>query len=164
MSARTRANSIKPLTIVPPASILNSRIVVFCTFSVLSGDRGVGMVRQSRAGNRWNLGHRARNRCCFLASEGPSGGRRTARTKGRLRSHLIRRCRQRRHFRQDGRFPGADVKAMIEKTVEAFGGLDCAFNNAGTEGQWVPIVEQTEEDWDTDHRHQFKRHLALPEI
>ena len=42
----------------------------------------------------------------------------------------------------------SDVKAVVEKTVEAFGGLDYAFNNAGTEGNWVPIVEQSEEDWD----------------
>jgi NAD(P)-dependent dehydrogenase (short-subunit alcohol dehydrogenase family) len=42
----------------------------------------------------------------------------------------------------------ADVKVVVEKTAEAFGGLDYAFNNAGTEGNWVPIVEQSEEDWD----------------
>ncbi len=42
----------------------------------------------------------------------------------------------------------ADVKALVEKTVETFGGLDYAFNNAGIEGNWVPIVEQTEEEWD----------------
>jgi NAD(P)-dependent dehydrogenase (short-subunit alcohol dehydrogenase family) len=42
----------------------------------------------------------------------------------------------------------SDVKAVVEKTVKAFGGLDYAFNNAGTEGNWVPIVEQSEEDWD----------------
>jgi NAD(P)-dependent dehydrogenase (short-subunit alcohol dehydrogenase family) len=41
-----------------------------------------------------------------------------------------------------------DVRALIEKTVTAFGGLDCAFNNAGVEGKWIPIVEQAEEDWD----------------
>jgi NAD(P)-dependent dehydrogenase (short-subunit alcohol dehydrogenase family) len=42
----------------------------------------------------------------------------------------------------------AEVKSLVEKTVAAFGGLDCAFNNAGIEGAWIPIVEQTEEDWD----------------
>ena len=42
----------------------------------------------------------------------------------------------------------SQVKGAVEKTVEAFGGLDYAFNNAGTEGNWVPIVEQTEEEWD----------------
>jgi NAD(P)-dependent dehydrogenase (short-subunit alcohol dehydrogenase family) len=42
----------------------------------------------------------------------------------------------------------SDVELLIQRTVEAFGGLDYAFNNAGTEGNWVPIVAQTEEDWD----------------
>ena len=42
----------------------------------------------------------------------------------------------------------SDVESLIEKTVAAFGGLDCAFNNAGIEGNWAPITEQTEEDWD----------------
>jgi NAD(P)-dependent dehydrogenase (short-subunit alcohol dehydrogenase family) len=42
----------------------------------------------------------------------------------------------------------SDVKALIEKTVAGFGGLDCAFNNAGVEGSWSPIVEQAEADWD----------------
>lgn len=42
----------------------------------------------------------------------------------------------------------SQVKGAVEKTVAAFGGLDYAFNNAGTEGNWVPIVEQTEEEWD----------------
>jgi NAD(P)-dependent dehydrogenase (short-subunit alcohol dehydrogenase family) len=42
----------------------------------------------------------------------------------------------------------ADVQSMVQKTVEKFGRLDVAFNNAGIEGNWVPIVEQAEEDWD----------------
>lgn len=42
----------------------------------------------------------------------------------------------------------ADVESMVQKTVENFGRLDVAFNNAGIEGNWVPIVEQAEEDWD----------------
>jgi NAD(P)-dependent dehydrogenase (short-subunit alcohol dehydrogenase family) len=42
----------------------------------------------------------------------------------------------------------ADVASLVHKTVEKFGRLDVAFNNAGVEGVWVPIVEQTEEDWD----------------
>ncbi len=43
----------------------------------------------------------------------------------------------------------ADVQAFVQKTVEKFGRLDLAFNNAGIEGNWKPIIEQTEEDWDT---------------
>ena len=42
----------------------------------------------------------------------------------------------------------ADVQAMVQKTVEKFGRLDVAFNNAGIEGTWVLIAEQAEEDWD----------------
>jgi NAD(P)-dependent dehydrogenase (short-subunit alcohol dehydrogenase family) len=42
----------------------------------------------------------------------------------------------------------ADVQSMVRKTVEKFGRLDVAFNNAGIEGNWTPMIEQTEEDWD----------------
>src|SRR5450756_835304 len=42
----------------------------------------------------------------------------------------------------------ADVKALIAKAVEKYGKLDCAHNNAGIEGDPVPCVECTEENWD----------------
>jgi NAD(P)-dependent dehydrogenase (short-subunit alcohol dehydrogenase family) len=42
----------------------------------------------------------------------------------------------------------SEVEALVQKTVEKFGRLDIAFNNAGIEGIWVPITEQSEEDWD----------------
>ncbi len=41
-----------------------------------------------------------------------------------------------------------DVQTLVRKTVEKFGRLDVAFNNAGIEGAWVPIAEQLEEDFD----------------
>jgi NAD(P)-dependent dehydrogenase (short-subunit alcohol dehydrogenase family) len=41
-----------------------------------------------------------------------------------------------------------EVAAMVQNTIEKFGRLDVAFNNAGIEGNWLPIVEQPEEDWD----------------
>ena len=40
------------------------------------------------------------------------------------------------------------VQALVRKTVEKFGRLDVAFNNAGIEGNWIPIAEQSEEDFD----------------
>jgi NAD(P)-dependent dehydrogenase (short-subunit alcohol dehydrogenase family) len=42
----------------------------------------------------------------------------------------------------------AEVEALVQKAVQRFGRLDVAFNNAGIEGVWVPIVRQSEEDWD----------------
>ncbi len=42
----------------------------------------------------------------------------------------------------------ADVQALVRKTVEKFGRVDIAFNNAGIEGNLVPIVIQPEADWD----------------
>ena len=42
----------------------------------------------------------------------------------------------------------ADVKAMVEKTIRAYGRLDYAFNNAGIEQIPTPLVEKTEETFD----------------
>jgi NAD(P)-dependent dehydrogenase (short-subunit alcohol dehydrogenase family) len=43
----------------------------------------------------------------------------------------------------------ADVKAALEKTVEVFGRLDYAFNNAGVEPRRsVPTADLEEEEWD----------------
>jgi NAD(P)-dependent dehydrogenase (short-subunit alcohol dehydrogenase family) len=42
----------------------------------------------------------------------------------------------------------AEVQELVRKTVEKFGRVDIAFNNAGIEGAWTPITEQSEEDWD----------------
>ena len=42
-----------------------------------------------------------------------------------------------------------DVKAMTSKTIEAYGRLDCAFNNAGIEGSvGTRLAEYDEENWD----------------
>jgi NAD(P)-dependent dehydrogenase (short-subunit alcohol dehydrogenase family) len=44
-----------------------------------------------------------------------------------------------------------DLEFLVHKTVEKYGRLDVAFNNAGVEGTWAPLVEQTEENWDYVH-------------
>ena len=41
-----------------------------------------------------------------------------------------------------------DVKALIQKTIEAYGRLDCAFNNAGIDPPSKPLHEQSIEDFD----------------
>jgi len=42
----------------------------------------------------------------------------------------------------------AEVDALVQGAVQTFGRLDIAFNNAGIEGVWVPIIRQSEEDFD----------------
>ncbi|MBD2096136.1 glucose 1-dehydrogenase [Trichocoleus sp. FACHB-591] len=41
-----------------------------------------------------------------------------------------------------------DIKALMQKTVATYGQLDCAFNNAGTNGSFKPLHEQSIEDFD----------------
>ena len=40
-----------------------------------------------------------------------------------------------------------DVKAYVAAAVEAFGRIDCFFNNAGIEGKVVPITEMEDDAW-----------------
>jgi len=40
------------------------------------------------------------------------------------------------------------VQAMVRRAVEAFGRLDCAFNNAGVEGGLFPLDQYREETWE----------------
>ena len=42
--------------------------------------------------------------------------------------------------------PG-EVETLVRKTIEAYGRLDCAFNNAGIEGQFSSTPECTLENW-----------------
>lgn len=42
----------------------------------------------------------------------------------------------------------AEVEALIAYTVEVYGRLDCAFNNAGIEGTMAATADCTEENWD----------------
>lgn len=42
----------------------------------------------------------------------------------------------------------ADVEKLVKTTVDTYGSLDVAFNNAGILPPTAPLAEQTEEDWD----------------
>jgi NAD(P)-dependent dehydrogenase (short-subunit alcohol dehydrogenase family) len=42
----------------------------------------------------------------------------------------------------------AAVKAMVDKTIDVFGRLDIAFNNAGMVGENPSLIEQTEAEYD----------------
>jgi len=42
----------------------------------------------------------------------------------------------------------AEVESMVDEAVETYGRLDCAFNNAGVEGDVARVAQCTEENWD----------------
>lgn len=42
-----------------------------------------------------------------------------------------------------------DVQKLVSETVRIYGQLDCALNNAGVEGEGVPLLETTEEHWNS---------------
>jgi NAD(P)-dependent dehydrogenase (short-subunit alcohol dehydrogenase family) len=68
------------------------------------------------------------------------GGRETAR---RVEAEGVRGLFVRCDVSQD-----RDVRASIDRAVETFGRLDCAFNNAGIEGERAPTPDCTEQNWD----------------
>lgn len=41
-----------------------------------------------------------------------------------------------------------DVERMVAYTIETYGRLDYAVNNAGIEGKWAPITDLPEREWD----------------
>jgi len=53
-----------------------------------------------------------------------------------------------------GHFVAADVsrsdavEALVKTAVDTYGSLDCAFNNAGIQGELSPTAECSEENWD----------------
>jgi NAD(P)-dependent dehydrogenase (short-subunit alcohol dehydrogenase family) len=42
----------------------------------------------------------------------------------------------------------SDIEILVKKTVDTFGQLDCAFNNAGIFGRSALLADFTEDDWD----------------
>ena len=42
----------------------------------------------------------------------------------------------------------ADVKALVDKTVQTYGKPDCAFNNAGIHKHFISTIEFTAADWE----------------
>ena len=93
-----------------------------------------------------------RDTAVLFAKEGAKvafTGRREA--EGQQTLDLIRAAGYEGLFLKSDVPKAAEVQSAVQKTVEKYGRLDVAFNNAGVEGVWVPLAEQTEENWDYVH-------------
>ena len=52
------------------------------------------------------------------------------------------------HFIKTDISKAAEVEALINKIIEIYNRLDCAYNNAGILGDFASVVEHSEEAWD----------------
>ncbi len=50
----------------------------------------------------------------------------------------------------------ADVENAVKQTVATYGQLDCAYNNAGVEGEWTRIHQCTEDNFDFNYNVNLK--------
>jgi NAD(P)-dependent dehydrogenase (short-subunit alcohol dehydrogenase family) len=73
-------------------------------------------------------------------------GRREA--EGEDTANLIRKSGAECLFVRSDVSSESDVKALVQKTIETYGRLDCAFNNAGIESLMKPLHEQSVEHFD----------------
>lgn len=90
-----------------------------------------------------------RDTAVLFAKEGAKvvvAGRREA--EGRETIRLIRSAGGQGLFVKTDVAKTGDVQAVVQKTVEEFGRLDVAFNNAGIEGRWLPVVQLPEDEFD----------------
>lgn len=51
---------------------------------------------------------------------------------------------------------GTEVERLVAQTAETYGRLDCAYNNAGVEGEWTRLHECTEENFDFNYNVNMK--------
>ena len=84
-----------------------------------------------------------------LANEGASvvlGARRTQ--QGQSVADRINKNGGKAVFLKTDVVDPAQIQALVDLAISKFGGLDIAFNNAGTEGTPGPITESTQENYD----------------
>jgi NAD(P)-dependent dehydrogenase (short-subunit alcohol dehydrogenase family) len=68
--------------------------------------------------------------------------------KGEELAHVIEKAGGRAIFVRADVGQAGDVEQVVARTVSAFGRLDCAFNNAGIEGQMATTADCSDENFD----------------
>ncbi|WP_176594293.1 glucose 1-dehydrogenase [Sphingobium sp. EM0848] len=71
-----------------------------------------------------------------------------AKTAGEEAAHAVEAAGGRAIFVATDVSRDADVAHAVTLAVKSFGGLQCAFNNAGIAPRGAPVAEMSEEDWD----------------
>jgi len=66
---------------------------------------------------------------------------------GEETAHMIKQTGGEAIFIECNVARAVEVEAMVKKTVEVYGRLDCAFNNVGIMGPIIPIVDCPEDIW-----------------
>ena len=69
-------------------------------------------------------------------------------TQGEETAHEISKSGGEAIFVKTDVSKSAEVESLVQKTVDTYGQLDCAFNNAGIFGRSALLADFTEEDWD----------------
>jgi NAD(P)-dependent dehydrogenase (short-subunit alcohol dehydrogenase family) len=98
---------------------------------VTGGSRGIG-----RAAAQLFVREGAK---VVIADIDVEGGEETLRT--------VRETGGEAHFVRTDVSKGADVQALIDKVIETYGRLDCAYNNAAIFGELLSLIDHTEETW-----------------
>ena len=58
----------------------------------------------------------------------------------------------------------ADVEALVKKTVQTYGKLDCAFNNAGIHKQFVSTIDFTDGGMGRNDQRESQERMAVHEV
>ena len=69
--------------------------------------------------------------------------------EGEQTAQMIRAAGGEALFVQTDVAHAAEVQTLVQTCVERYGRLDYAVNNAGVEGSIMPLIDYSEEDWDT---------------
>ena len=69
--------------------------------------------------------------------------------RGQETAQLVKQAGTEGLFIQTDVSSNSSVRALIEQTVEKFGRIDAAFNNAGIEGKVAPLIDTDEDDFNS---------------